>query len=267
MVQGAGPPPPGGGAEKPGMKGSTCPPSIDGTALRKAMANAELAWSDERGAQDDAALVKALALRGFEGPGWDRLCEDLAAYGLSVVRVWIEKGEIFQICRKKKVRIGGSPVERHLLSEDDATELALETVARALRAFRKVLQYNGWSPEGGANLRTFFVGQCLMQFGNVYRRWSREQLPAPWHWIVTLDDEHPVLDQREHRDLEETVMNRLQAELLLSLMSKRERVVLELLSDGWSYSAIGEVLGVTAKAVENVVYRFKRRMRGQGVGS
>lgn len=269
MVRGVGPPHPDGGAQESVAKGSTSPPSIDEAALGGALSEAHVVWIDEREPHDDAALVRTLALRGFEGPAWDRLSEQLAAYGLSVVRVWIENGEIFRICRKK-LGFGPPAIDRHLVSEDDATELALETVARALRAFRKVLQQDGWSPEGGASLRTFFIGQCLMQFGNVYRRWTKEhdeQLPAPWRLVTALDDEHPVLDLSEHRDLEEIVMDRLYAELLLGLMSKRERLVLTLLSDGWSYRAIGEVLGVTTKAVENVVYRVRQRMHRQGVGS
>ncbi len=55
-------------------------------------------------------------------------------------------------------------------------ELAAESVATALRVFhRYALVGEGWSAEGGASLRTFFVGDCLRAFPTVYRRWCAEQ--------------------------------------------------------------------------------------------
>ncbi|WP_199443573.1 hypothetical protein [Umezawaea beigongshangensis] len=49
-------------------------------------------------------------------------------------------------------------------------------MATALRVFhRYALVGEGWSAEGGASLRTFFVGDCLRAFPTVYRRWCAEQ--------------------------------------------------------------------------------------------
>jgi hypothetical protein len=62
------------------------------------------------------------------------------------------------------------------MSLDDALELSCETVAEAIRCFReRVLIPGKWDPTRKASLRTFFVGQCILQFPNIYRRWNTEQ--------------------------------------------------------------------------------------------
>jgi DNA-directed RNA polymerase specialized sigma24 family protein len=249
---------------------ATAPPESPGEAgLQKALAEAEVGRVERlRRRQADEQLVAALRLHAFKGPEWDRFSEDLAAYGLSVLQLWIKKGEIFRVCRSKNLGRGGPPPHGRPLSANDATELACETVAKGIIQFRNVLVRDGWSSAGGANLRTFFIGQCLMQFGNVYRRWRKEELSPPWVWIVTLDEVHRQFDHREYGDPERTAIDRLHVELLLSLASDRERTVLELLREGWSHRQIGEVLGVTTKAVEDLVYRFRQKMRKKrGVGA
>jgi hypothetical protein len=30
---------------------------------------------------------------------------------------------------------------------------------------------NRWDPKKGASIKTFFIGQCLIRFVNVYNRW------------------------------------------------------------------------------------------------
>jgi DNA-directed RNA polymerase specialized sigma24 family protein len=234
--------------------------------LREALAEADGGRVDRlRRRQADEQLVAGLRRHEFSGPEWDRFSEDLATYGLSVLQVWIQKGEIFRICRSKNLGSGGGPPPQgRSLTATEARELACETVANGIIQFRKVLIRDGWSSAGGASLKTFFIGQCLMQFGNVYRRWRKEELSPPWMWIVTLAEDQRQLDRTEYGDPEAAALNRLHVDLLLSLASDRERTVLELLAEGWSYRQIGEVLEVTTKAVEDLVYRFRRKVRKLG---
>jgi hypothetical protein len=60
---------------------------------------------------------------------------------------------------------------------DTVAELAQETVAKALRHFHDdVLVPGKWDSRRGATLRTYFIGQCLIRFANIYRRWWRRGL-------------------------------------------------------------------------------------------
>lgn len=45
-------------------------------------------------------------------------------------------------------------------------------MAKALDRFRAdVLLAKKWDYRKGASLRTYFIGQCLIRFANIYRRW------------------------------------------------------------------------------------------------
>jgi hypothetical protein len=111
---------------------------------------------------------------GYEGPHWRRFADVLAGYGVQVIRSWVVNGKIFLRCREKGIGLNWG-LKR---TADDAQELANETVARAVVAFReKVLIPRCWTPEKGASLKTFFVGQCVFQFPNVYRAWEVETYP------------------------------------------------------------------------------------------
>ena len=48
----------------------------------------------------------------------------------------------------------------------------METVSKALHHFRvDVLMKKKWDYRKGETLRTYFVGQCLIRFANIYRAW------------------------------------------------------------------------------------------------
>ncbi len=50
--------------------------------------------------------------------------------------------------------------------------MAGEVVTVALAPFRdEVLLPGLWDPAKGASLTTYFVGQCILRFPNVYRSW------------------------------------------------------------------------------------------------
>jgi hypothetical protein len=77
---------------------------------------------------------------------------------------------IFERCRSKG--FGGLPTFDRPFTDDEVAELANETVAKALAHFRRdVLMKGKWDHRRGATLRTYFIGQCLIRFPNIYRRW------------------------------------------------------------------------------------------------
>lgn len=68
---------------------------------------------------------------------------------------------------------------------DTIMGLARETAAAALHFFRfKVLMKGKWDAAKGASLATFFVGQCRLQFANVYNT-AGTPTSATTDWCLT----------------------------------------------------------------------------------
>jgi hypothetical protein len=72
--------------------------------------------------------------------------------------------------------VGEAFLQTALNRPDVAEELSGETVAKALHYFREnVLMRQRWNASKGASIKTYFIGQSLFQFANVYRY----SLPIP----------------------------------------------------------------------------------------
>lgn len=139
--------------------------------------------------QADEELVLALQLEQFTGRLWARFSRELTRYGLGVLRAWIRHGTIY-VKAKKLTGYGLGRIEGW---PDDQTidDIATDTVVAALNYFRdKVLKTHRWQSSGGASLGTFFIGQCLYQFANIYRSALRAELERI-EQATTPMDEHP----------------------------------------------------------------------------
>ena len=123
----------------------------------------------------DAEVLAEIRADGFEGPRYEEFATELVRYGVAVIRAWTYRGMIFDQCaRRTGAALPRLPTEQEITG-DDANELALETVATAHQHFRDdVLVPGVWDPRRGASIKTFFIGQCLFRFPNVYRRWYGE---------------------------------------------------------------------------------------------
>ncbi|MFV8160759.1 RNA polymerase sigma factor [Mycobacterium sp. 134] len=238
-------------------------------------ADVELLAERVRRHNRDGQLFEAVRVEGFCGRRWDRLAGDLAAYGWAVLDAWMRTGYIFA-----KVRDIGRPLphtdteSRELETKPDVrAELCAETAARALKKFRDAgLAGTGWSPDGGASLTTFFVGACIQAFNNEFRRWSRhEQI---WGHNRSTDPE----TLRDHSDRivevarathmfddpERAVVDADHFERVLRELSGKEYALLQLTDLGYSQEAIGELLGITERAVEGRLYRLRNKdIRGR----
>lgn len=119
---------------------------------------------------EDSELYNELASANFQGDRWQAFAYALAQYGHAVVKAWLVTGEMFVRCKRKGCYPGPAP---GWWSEEDRDALANETVATALVSFRNDALIGGrWSPEGGASLKTYFIGSCVLAFPNVFRTWS-----------------------------------------------------------------------------------------------
>jgi DNA-directed RNA polymerase specialized sigma24 family protein len=212
---------------------------------------------------EDALLRDYLADRGFQGPDYDLFEEEVARYGLSVVKGMVRSRRIVAEAARRGLR-GAGELSRDASwcwpREHDVDDLAVDTVRRALRVFRRKALVGGeWSPTGGASLKTYFVGTCVQVFLDVYRSWMGEQVRNGRVELTDRDlcglgdgldvDPAQVLSDRE--TLGEILDGAGDA-------AAREIVVLRLL--GYSEAEVAEIVGKSVRAVEGVLYRFRRRI-------
>jgi ECF sigma factor len=214
----------------------------------------------------DQRQLAALQAANFRGPVWDRFAEHLADYGVKVMVAWIETGQVFTRMREKSCRLRlHPPSDGRTLTGDTPVEIAIETVGRALNAFRKVLEKEGWSAAGGASLQTYFVGQCLFCFPNVYRRWLGETRPPPWQAVEILED----LTEKDYRygghhgaDPADQVECRLDLERaeqrLCEELDPRTFFVLQKCMEGYTQAEIAEMLGISPRKVERLVAKHRQ---------
>jgi DNA-directed RNA polymerase specialized sigma24 family protein len=193
----------------------------------------------------DRDLVYELALRRYEGEAWRKFATALAEYGLQVVKAWVSTGRMFLECKRRGLGLG--MVQQHR-TRDDVLDLAGETVAVSLAAFReKVLIPGKWDATRGATLKTFFVGQCVYQFPNVYRRWARETSSA-------VPDPAEVVETSVTPQI--TTMIHLQR-TLAAMPPEDVRHLLILVEMGHSAAEIAELTGASKRSVESRLYRHR----------
>ncbi|TYB47797.1 RNA polymerase sigma factor [Actinomadura chibensis] len=205
----------------------------------------------------DQQLVEFLAEHGFAGPVYREFAEELAGQGMAVISAWLGSELIFVKCAEKGIRLPRPPTG---WSQDDRLELTLETVARALRAFRTGLVEDRWDVERGASLRTYFIGACIYQFSRTYRVWLRSLAPEceqpgdidEWRLEGVPGPEDVVADR-------DAIRRGLQ-----DIDSVTVRAAVVLAAEGYSRAEIAELIGggLTARAVEGLLYRHRRRTQG-----
>lgn len=206
----------------------------------------------------DLELRNELALAGFEGPGWRRFAEELARYGHAVMMAWLHTGEIFNQCRKKNCYPGPPPEQ---WTEDDREGLANDAVAAAVGMFRdRALIGRGWDYTAGATLKTYFIGACVYQFPNHFRRWRTDD--RTWNQLCRLGpraDEF-IQQQHHHEDTEDLALTRITSQAAFSAIpDDRTKIAMLLHSQGYTYPEIAEILDTSVKAVDGLLIRHRRR--------
>lgn len=213
---------------------------------------------------DEQAVVAALSDVDFSGELWREFARALAAYAFPRITGMIASGQIYQELARKGIRY-----DRRLpdtITRDDASEIAAETVARGLVGFRALLQRGGWVPTKGARLSTYFLGQCLGRFSNEARRWMNNNEGGPTAEVSLDDDEATVDDPAEpdpSDDLVELVANREEVYQIIRLVDQpgvhpRMREILSHRAADFSDSQTAKALGMTKKAVQAALYRFRK---------
>lgn len=202
----------------------------------------------------DLDLYNTLALAGFCGSGYDYFADELARYGLAVIGSWVRSGLIFAKCRDRG--LGGLAPPSWELRDDHAEELTNETVGLAVIKFREtVLLKKKWDPRKGASLRTFFIGQCLIRFANIYRSWlAREDCWSAQREMT--EDLHPHVRPHD-RALDDMLA---QAELG-EIEDRRLRLAIVYTAAGWRQWEIAQELSVSEKTVERMLANHRQRIQ------
>jgi hypothetical protein len=214
----------------------------------------------------DRDLVDGLAAAGFAGPAFEVAVNEFAAYGVATLMSWMRTGEIAAKCLSRGRPLPGADRVMAAWSRDDRLEIAVEATARALRYFvEEVLKPARWNYQGGASLRTFFVGACLLQFPNVYEVWVNEQKRWDAVDLVEPGTEEAGLG-RGYAALADpvaaTVIRREHLrELLAGIQDTRTRKAAAMVMLGYEQADAGAEVGLTAEAVGARLYRLRGRPR------
>lgn len=150
---------------------------------------------------------------------------------------------------------------------DENDELTGETVAKALRHFRTdVLMKQRWDHRKGASLRTYFIGQCLIRFPNIYRRWRAGEVR---NRLETTEDEELLdfLRGGAKGPEKQVVAGITSSQAMASVKDPRVRKAMHMRAQGWTQTDIAEVLGVTEKTVERMFANERQRLKKRGFAS
>lgn len=214
----------------------------------------------------DAELYEMLRDVEFADHAFELLAAHLSAYGWGVLCGWLHSGMIFSKCVEQGRPVIPSDGERAVLynEPDELHGLVNETLAEALVFLRDqaVAGEGKWNPTGETLLTTYFIGACVLRFPTVYRRWSRQQHRIPPTAAVEVDPELPSAES-----VEDAVVAQIAAEEGLRRMPAKERRIVALRMGGQSYAEIAVIVGApSARAVEAVVTRYRKRLRDRGEG-
>lgn len=217
----------------------------------------------------DAKLFEAVAAAKFTGKRWQGLSDDLGGYALAVTDAWLNTGYIFAKTTKMGRPVVPTETERRQLQSDSGLrhQLANGLVGAALVQFRdRALKDTGWRPDGGASLTTYLIGGCVLLFNNEFRRWRASE--RRWQINESAAPEDLLVLENGGTGLRRTGLFAAPAKATtdgdelaraLAVLKPRERTIVQLFVEKYSYEEIAEITGTTVRGVEGVLYRLQHK--------
>ncbi|MFF3456988.1 hypothetical protein ACFYXH_22165 [Streptomyces sp. NPDC002730] len=217
----------------------------------------------------DEEMIRVLSRAGFQGSLYERFAEELARYGISVLRGWMHSGFIFKLVARRGYGLNPHELElEELVSNSDLREeLATMTVACALPRFRqRAFVEGGWQIEGGASITTYFMGACAYDFPNEFRRHrageerQRRVLRREQHFYEPAVGKLSVA--------EEVIGNLRVLDIIGEVKDPRTQAAVALTVDRYSQEEIRQLLEAeSVRAVEGLLYRWRQKeKKHQGAG-
>jgi DNA-directed RNA polymerase specialized sigma24 family protein len=211
----------------------------------------------------DRRIMQIVAAEGEDGPGHRRLAGRLLEYGYPVLLRWITTGEIFTRCQPWRPVVRRHD-EYYSWLPEDWHQLAVETLEEGLKLFfDQAVRQERWDARRGASLQTYYVGACLLSFKKVYNRWWRERILLEGMFrFDRADDAHPlteVADSRVMDPCDYVVLHDEVTRRLADMTDPQLRGVMGRVAIGYPQREAAEEVGLTPKAVERRLARFRRR--------
>lgn len=231
------------------------------TSSRRAPADASpTSGSDLDAIEADVGLVTAAALENFEGPAWGKIVARLYPYAVDTFAKWLETGEVFQLLFVNRMPHTVMSRLRPSLTYEQRYDFAGDLVADVLERFRRnVLREGKWDSTRGTQLRTFFVHYCLFYFGDRFAKLlDHLDLETPHDLVPDITPADGVDPERAA-----VASAHLQAVVATAEPAPDELVLLEVWLEDQKLEAAAERLGITYKAVEYRVAKFRDRVRMQ----
>ena len=183
-------------------------------------------------------------------------------YGFACIKKWILTKELLPKCREKLDFVpNDEDVRLDLLTPDEAEEIAQDIVVQSVLEFREDALVGGkWSPTGGASLKTFFVGRCLMEACKVLKQRARE-LKRAARYIQEVEEDD--LLELPSRDMPLETQFELDDELrrVAGVLSAKELEVARLRAEGLSAKEIADRLGTLPRSVYKALERVRAKTR------
>ena len=219
----------------------------------------------DRGARGDRYLALTRSHPGTPAPHpcpeYEVLANRLFAYAVPLFKSLLRTGLI-----KKELLDRGLPIT---LTPDDYERLHTSMAARDALAItiviagedyfrRTVIPNMKWNADGGASLETFFVNGCLHHFAASVRSWRKEHPQWTTPGTAMADEETPdtvadaMMDAVENRDL---------IDRLAAMAPPMVKTIMLLMLEDLSFAEIGERLGISARAVEGRLHRFRTQVK------
>ncbi|MFI1568755.1 hypothetical protein ACH4ZX_38035 [Streptomyces sp. NPDC020490] len=135
--------------------------------------------------QYDVDRVADVVAAGARGPLWEQLASELYGYAFRpLLRAMRHTETLAALTANSRTPLVMNDEERSTLyrSAPDREELAIRTMAAAMKDFPKLLREGGYDParypgrDGkSARLTSFFYGRCGLVFPRVFDQWRTER--------------------------------------------------------------------------------------------
>ncbi len=112
----------------------------------------------------------------FDGPVTHELRNALVEYGYAVIGAWLnpKTDRMYLEANAKGFGIADY-AKRWMFTPDHRHDLQVDVVVTSVPTFLSdVLAKGRWDHRKGASIKTFFIGWCVMQFRNVFRKFLRD---------------------------------------------------------------------------------------------
>lgn len=216
------------------------------------------------GEASDEWIVRELERRRCEGALWEAVRVDFWTYAHGAVITIVIRGWLYERSHGLNRPIPLSPDEHQELTRDRAAleELVDEAIVDALDLFaERTCAGLGWTPQGGRGLRDYFVNGVVLQLANPVRRWRRARKARLAIEDDTVDVETVEQCREECLGPEERIVASEDAGAVVRALLQEDPVIARAITlridTGWTWKRIAPELGITPKALERRLHRFR----------